>query len=79
MGLYVLLADDDEDGFGSEAEWEPKLYSWQQTAANVLFFTFIHPTTMDVPPSFKKLSDTRGTNAEGAVPADTTIIFAIGE
>ncbi|XP_059090031.1 uncharacterized protein LOC131885858 [Tigriopus californicus] len=78
IGLYVLLADDDEDGFESEAEWEPKLYSWQQNAANVLFFTFIHPTTMDVPPSFKKLSDTRGTNTEGAVPADTTIIFAIG-
>ena len=33
---------------------------------------------MDIPPSFKKLAKTRGTNAPGAVPADTVIIFAIG-
>lgn len=79
MGLYILLADDDEDGFENTADnWTPELFPWQQEAANVLFFTFIHPETMDIPPSFKKLAATRGTDAPGAVPSDTVIMFAIG-
>ena len=87
-----------------------------QEGANVLFFTFINPATMDVPAAFQKLGNffkcfwfktqgqlkqlyvylryendgkndylyllssaaTRGTGVEGAVPADTLIIFAIG-
>ena len=64
LGLYILLADDDEDGFDSKAEWNPELFPWQQKAANVLFFTFIHPGTMEVPPSFQKLAASRGNNAE---------------
>ncbi len=44
----------------------------------MLFFTFIHPSTMAIPPSFKKLAATRGTDQPGAVPQDTVIIFAIG-
>jgi len=78
LGLYILLADDDEDGFDSKAEWNPELFPWQQKAANVLFFTFIHPGTMEVPPSFQKLAASRGSNAEGSVPSDTVIMFAIG-
>ena len=77
-GIYVLLADDTEEGFESDAEWEPKLYEWQQKAANVLFFTFIHPVTMDVPPAFQKLAKSRGTGQPGAIPVDTVILFAIG-
>ena len=66
LGLYVLLADDDEDGYESNAEWknDPELFEWQQQGANVLFFTFIHPGTMDVPPSFQKLAASRGSDAE---------------
>ena len=80
LGLYVLLADDDEDGYESNAEWrqDPELFQWQQDAANVLFFTFIHPDTMDVPPAFQKLAATRGSGAPGSVPANTVIMFAIG-
>jgi len=78
MGLYVLLADDSEEGFESHVDWNPKLYPYMQTGANVLFFTFIHPTTMEVPPAFVNLAKTRGTDAEGAVPADTVILFALG-
>jgi len=78
LGLYILLADDDEDGFGSDAEWEPQLFDWQKEASNVLFFTFIHPGTMEVPPSFQKLAATRGTDAPGAIPANTVILFALG-
>ena len=33
---------------------------------------------MEVPMSYQKLAATRGTNAEGAVPANTVILFAIG-
>jgi len=78
LGLYILLADDDEDGFDSNAEWNPELFPWQQKAANVLFFTFIHPDTMEVPPSFQKLAASRGSESEGSVPSDTVIMFAIG-
>ena len=78
MGLYVLLADDSEKGFESHVDWQPELYPYMQTGANVLFFTFIHPTTMEVPPAFQNLAKTRGTNQPGAVPKDTVILFALG-
>ena len=83
MGLYILLADDSECKtesacFDSKAEWDPQLYEWQQEGSNVLFFTFIHPETMDVPPSFQKLARSRGSGEPGAVPKDTVIMFAIG-
>jgi len=78
MGLYVLLADDSEKGFESNADWNPELFEWQQQGSNVLFFTFIHPDTMEIPPSFQKLAASRGTDQPGAVPADTVIMFAIG-
>ena len=78
LGLYILLADDTEKGFESDVVWSPHLYDWQQTSANVLFFTFIHPGTMEIPPAFVNLAASRGTNKPGAVPADTLIMFAIG-
>jgi len=78
LGLYILLADDSEEGYDSNAVWEPQLFSWQQEASNVLFFTFIHPGTMEIPPSYQKLAATRGSGLPGSVPADTVIIFAIG-
>jgi len=79
LGLYILLADDDEDGFeNNSTSWEPELYEWQQEASNVLFFTFIHPGTMEVPPTFQKLAASRGSDAPGSVPANTIIMFAIG-
>jgi len=78
MAMYILLCDDTEEGYETDADWDPKLYPYQQEGANVLFFTFIHPKTMKVPKSFDKLAATRGTDAEGAIPKDTVIIFAIG-
>jgi len=79
LGMYILLADDTEDGYHTDnGDWEPLLHPYQQTGANVLFFTFINPATMEVPVSFRKLAATRGTNVDGAVPSDTRIIFAIG-
>jgi len=79
MGMYILLADDTEPGYHTDnAAWTPLLHPYQQAGANVLFFTFINPATMDIPAAFKKLAATRGTGEEGAVPADTLIIFAIG-
>jgi hypothetical protein len=76
--MYVLLADDSEDNFHTDADWQPKLLPYQQQGANVLFFTFISPESMSVPKSFANLAATRGTNVEGAVPKDTVILFAIG-
>merc|ERR1712183_283261 len=78
MGLYVLLADDTETGFETKSDWEPKLFPWQQESSNVLFFTFIHPESMEVPRAYRKLAATRGTGAPGSVPANTVIMFAIG-
>ena len=39
---------------------------------------FLITDTMKVPLAFQKLAATRGTGADGAVPKDTKIIFAIG-
>merc|ERR1719186_228800 len=78
LGMYILLADKFNEGFEDDADWEPLLYPYQQEGANVLFFTFIDPSTMVVPKAFQKLASTRGSDTEGAVPADTLIIFAIG-
>jgi len=79
LGMYLLLADDLEDGYHTDnSTWEPLLHPYQQEGANLLFFTFINPATMDVSVAFQKLAATRGTGAEGAVPADTLILFAIG-
>jgi len=78
VGMYILLADDTEDGFHTDSDWEPLLHEYQQTGANVLFFTFINPATMEVPLSYQKLVASRGTGAEGSVPAYTRIIFAVG-
>lgn len=79
LGMYLALADEAADGdFGSDADWEPRLYEYQQQGSNVLFFTFINPADMKVPTSFQKLAATRGTGVEGAIPSDTLILFAIG-
>ena len=48
MILDIRFASDNYD-------WEPRLHPYQQIGANVLFFTFINPATMEVPVAFKKL------------------------
>ena len=42
LGMYIILADDTEDGYHSDADWEPKLYEYQQIGANVLVNYFFH-------------------------------------
>ncbi len=49
VGLYVPLSDDFWTGYGTDDEWDPMLYEYQQECANLLFFTFINPETMAVP------------------------------
>jgi len=78
MGVYTLLADDTVPGYTSHDNWLPLLPSYLQSGANVLFFTFLHPGTMAVPPAFANFAKTRGTNAKGAIPANTTIMFSVG-
>lgn len=79
LGMYVLIADDTEKVYTSTHDWTPKLYPYQQTGANVLFLTFLNPSLMpNVPPAMAALAKSRGTGAEGAVPSDTKVIFAIG-
>ena len=73
------MADDTVSGYGSSSNWTPQLRPYQQTSANVLFFSFINPSTMAIPPAYANLARTRGTGAAGAVPATTTIIFAVGK
>ena len=43
--------------YHDESDWSPLLYPYQQTGANVLYFTFIDPATMLVPLSFRKLGN----------------------
>merc|ERR1712004_325569 len=78
LGMYVNLADNWLPEYADESDWTPLLYPYQQTGANVLYFTFIDPRKMVVPLAFRKLAKSRGQDTEGAVPANTTIIFAIG-
>jgi len=97
--MYLLLSDNTNSNFNDFSNWTPQLFPYQQQAANVLFFSFIDPITMNVPvceliycPDFKSLlffkfqffkafanfAKTRGTNAAGAIPANTMVLFAIG-
>ena len=91
LGMYVLLADDSDKvrathwggpkvgPYNSTADWTPQLHKYQQEGTNTLYFTFINPSLMpDVPPSFANLAKSRGKSTKGAVPAGTSIIFAIG-
>ena len=38
-------------------QWGFNVYNIHQEGANVLFFTFINPATMDVPAAFQKLGN----------------------
>ena len=78
VGMYILLADNGVKGYHTDDIWAPKLYEYQQTGSNVLFFTFINPKTMEVPMSFRNLASTRGNGLAGSVPKETKIIFVIG-
>ena len=91
LGMYILVADDGDKPrpltwngpkvgpYNSTTEWQPQLHPYQQKGTNTLFFTFLNPKLMpEVPPSFVALAKTRGKSTKGAVPADTSIIFAIG-
>lgn len=79
LGMYVLVADDTDNVYTSEHEWSPALFPYQMTGSNTLFLTFLNPAKMpDVPPAMANLAQTRGTGVAGAVPSNTTIMFAIG-
>lgn len=47
--MYLLLSDNTQTNFNDFSNWSPKLFPYQQQAANVLYFSFIDPTTMNVP------------------------------
>ena len=78
MGVYLGVSADTVPGYETGSNWTPRLYPYQQAAANVLFLTFINPRTMEVPKAFANLAATRGTGADGAVPQDTVVLFSIG-
>jgi len=78
MGMYTLIADDTVPGYTSKDDWQPALPNYLQSGSNVLFFTFINPTNMAVPPSFVNFAKSRGSNAAGAIPSGTKIMFSIG-
>ena len=78
MGMYCLLADNTVENYTSTDTWTPALFDYQTAGANTLFFTFIDPTDMAVPPAFATLAQSRGSGSPGAVPADTTILFSVG-
>ena len=78
MGVYIGVSADTVPGYETGSNWTPRLYPYQQAAANVLFLTFINPRTMEVPKAFANLAATRGTGADGAVPRNTVVLFSIG-
>ncbi len=79
LGMYVLVADDSDKLYTSEYDWVPALQPYQQSGANVLYLTFLNPAKMPaVPPAMATLARTKGRDTPGAVPANTSVIFAIG-
>ena len=72
-------ADDTDKVYTSTHDWSPQLFPYQASGTNTIFLTFINPALMPaVPPAFANLAKSRGTAAAGAVPKNTTIMFAIG-
>ena len=52
------------------------IYDYQIQGFNILWFTFINPSTMEVPNAFEILTDCRGKS--GCPTSNQTIIFSIG-
>ena len=51
MGFYMLIADDSYPNYTSTDNWQPALYPYQQTGANVIWLTFVNPQLMPaIPP-----------------------------
>jgi len=65
-------------GYTSKDEWQPELPGYLARGANVLFFSFIYPGTMAVPPAYSNFAKTRGSGRPGSIPSNITIMFAIG-
>jgi hypothetical protein len=78
LGFYALLADDTVPNYGSNANWQPMLPQYMSKGSNVLFFSFINPTDMKVPPAYTNLAKTRGKNENGSIPVNTIIMFSVG-
>jgi len=76
LGFYCLLADDSEPGYTSYDNWQPSLYDYQTQGSNVLFFTFINPQNMTVPPAYSNLAKCQGQS--GCPTNEQLIIFSIG-
>ena len=43
VGIYLSLADDNIQDYGTDSDWNPELYEYQKFSANVLFFCFHQP------------------------------------
>jgi len=76
LGIYCLLADDGEVGYTSSDNWQPSLYNYQTQGSNVLFFAFINPKNMSVPPAFSNLAKCKGKT--GCPSSSQLVIFSIG-
>lgn len=76
QGFYTLLADNTVSGYTSSDNWQPALYDYQIEGSNVMWFTFIDPNTMAVPPAFANLAKCRGQS--GCPTQDQRVIFSFG-
>jgi hypothetical protein len=66
MGLYLLIADDGDDGqgtkwhYGTETEWEPDIPDYMNDGANVLFLAFVNPSKMPtLPPAMVSIGQNK--------------------
>ncbi len=78
LGMYVLLGDDTWPNYTSTDVWVPQLHEYQLVGANVLYFTFINPTTNSVPPAFSALAQLIRKKAIDSGMRRPTLLFAIG-
>ena len=77
LGMYCLIADDAVTNYTGDADWQPKLYPYQEKGANVIWMTFVNPETMPaIPPAMKRLAACKG--EEGCPGKDVPTIVSVG-
>eukprot|EP00756_Hemistasia_phaeocysticola_P018238 Hpha_TRINITY_DN15583_c1_g1::TRINITY_DN15583_c1_g1_i1::g.103972::m.103972 len=77
VGLYCLIADDTVANRTSSSVWQPKLYPYQQTGANVLYLTFLNPDSIpDLPPAMTALVKCRG--QPGCPTSSQKVLISVG-
>eukprot|EP01060_Flectonema_neradi_P000028 TRINITY_DN1002_c0_g1_i1.p1 TRINITY_DN1002_c0_g1~~TRINITY_DN1002_c0_g1_i1.p1 ORF type:complete len:314 (+),score=73.55 TRINITY_DN1002_c0_g1_i1:68-1009(+) len=77
LGMYCLIADDTVANYTGDADWQPKLYPYQQKGSNVIWMTFVNPEKLPaLPPAMVNLAGCKG--EAGCPGKDVPTIVSVG-